>query len=692
MRVGPGGTSSSVSGRGQGLVARRKCASCEHEDPEETVRREPVAGGQRGGLASEGFAARVSGQMRHASQPLPDHAQNFLESRLGAPLDGVRVHANTSAASLAGQINAQAFTLNQDIFFGQGKFRPSTDSGMRLLAHEVTHTLQNREPDVVQKARRSLDDFDPETCEYFGADLELAQAWYSNPKIEKIRHASPGETALLRSGSTGAAVEVLQHALRMWSCEAGFEEFATLTTDGVFGPQTHAAVREFQFAHALQPDGIVGPHTVALLDFETNSPVPSEGDSQMSSRAAQAHDCAAWVRPAIENANARVRRARLKLAGLSGLDDEKVGGDPTIVQPLFERFFGHLTPGRADTLRGTLGTMNQVLTEMVASLGPTASATDWRVLCMDEASTPGVPAATQSQTKTIKISKLHMPAEPAHKESVIIHEAVHAAHDAGDVDIYANLRLFEFLPGQLDGKGGTAAMHNPDSVAGFVMMVDGFDASDALKGRKPAEDDHHVENAEDLEQAKRALAFAESWVFVGKKELERFADSIRDGHINGDTWHYYNGRTQLLLATTAGLVEMKRGVFNQKFCDSQSGPRRFPGLSCPNDSKVPRWKDVDTAMDVRDVVRTLSEIFVEEKVSVFAVGKGSMVRWIPGKQPPALMLGSEFFGENALRVQVVEIIKALAVALGSQPDYATKVVAFLGDHFYRFYGRSLKTI
>lgn len=693
MRVGPLGPSNSVTGRAQEPDARRKCSSCEHQDPEETVRREPAAG-QRGGLASERFAGQVSDQMRHGSHSLPNHAQNFLESRLDAPLDGVRVHANTSAALLARQINAQAFTLDQDIFFAQGKFRPNTDSGMRLLAHEVTHTLQNRESDVVQKARRSIDDFDPETCEY--DVIDVARRWYTNEKIGEIRHSSPGESPLLRSGSRGAAVEVLQQALRMWSCEAGLDEFAGLATDGVFGLQTYAAVREFQFAHTLQPDGVVGPHTVALLDFETNSPVKGEGASQMSNRPAQAHDCEAWVAPATQNANARVHRARLKLAALSGLDDEKVGGDPTIVQPLFERFFGALTPGRVDTMMGTLATMDRVLTEMVASLGPTQNASDWRVLCKPDnydACIDGTPAQTLPGTKTIEICEHNMPSEAAHKESVIIHEAVHGALGA-DVDVYANLRLFDFLSGQLDRQGGTSAMHNPDSVAGFVMMLDGFGESDALKDRKPADDDYNVDNAEDLGQAKHALAFAESWVFEGEDELERFASSIRDGYFNWTEWGQYNGRTQLLLSTTSGLVDMKRAVLDEKFCnDTRSSPRRFPGLSCPSNTETPRRVDMDNAFDVRDVVRKLSEVFVKQKVNVFAVDQGNpVVRWIPGRNPPALLLRQEFFGENALRVQVVEIIKALAIELGSQPDYATNVAFFLGDHFYRIYGRSLATV
>ena len=89
---------------------------------------------------------------------MPDSAREFLEPRLQTNLDGVRVHTNTSAGSLARAINARAFTQGQDIYFAPGEFRPKSSSGMRLLAHEVVHTLQDKEggrtsqPSVVRRA------------------------------------------------------------------------------------------------------------------------------------------------------------------------------------------------------------------------------------------------------------------------------------------------------------------------------------------------------------------------------------------------------------------------------------------------------------------------------------------------------------------------------------------------------------
>lgn len=75
-------------------------------------------------------------------QPLPDSLRGPLESRFGRDLSGVRVHTDDRAARAADNLDAQAFTRGRDIFFGRGHYQPETPSGRHLLAHELTHTVQ----------------------------------------------------------------------------------------------------------------------------------------------------------------------------------------------------------------------------------------------------------------------------------------------------------------------------------------------------------------------------------------------------------------------------------------------------------------------------------------------------------------------------------------------------------------------
>jgi hypothetical protein len=82
--------------------------------------------------------------MRGGGQPLPASTRDFFEPRFGYDFSGVRVHTDSQANDAARQLNAQAFTLRQDVFFGAGYYQPDTFQGRSLLAHELTHTVQQQ--------------------------------------------------------------------------------------------------------------------------------------------------------------------------------------------------------------------------------------------------------------------------------------------------------------------------------------------------------------------------------------------------------------------------------------------------------------------------------------------------------------------------------------------------------------------
>jgi outer membrane protein OmpA-like peptidoglycan-associated protein len=121
------------------------------EDIEEEEEVQQAAGGggviqtKRAGAdppdASAALAAYVQSS-RHGGQPLPEGTRASFESRFGHDFGGVRVHIGTRAAEAASEINALAFTTGADIYFGAGRFNPGTPEGDRLLAHELTHTIQ----------------------------------------------------------------------------------------------------------------------------------------------------------------------------------------------------------------------------------------------------------------------------------------------------------------------------------------------------------------------------------------------------------------------------------------------------------------------------------------------------------------------------------------------------------------------
>ena len=80
--------------------------------------------------------------LRGSGQSLPESVRNFFEPRFGYDFSHVRVHIDARAAESARAVNARAFTVGRDVVFGAGQYAPETMAGKRLLAHELTHVIQ----------------------------------------------------------------------------------------------------------------------------------------------------------------------------------------------------------------------------------------------------------------------------------------------------------------------------------------------------------------------------------------------------------------------------------------------------------------------------------------------------------------------------------------------------------------------
>lgn len=140
-----------------------------------------VEGGevQRAAAASPpAAAAAVRTGAGSGGVPLPAPVRATLEPRFGASFANVRIHTGEAAARQSEALGAAAFTVGEHIHFGRGRFQPETASGRELLAHELTHTIQQgaaaqgtvaqRSPEVTVSAREPakvqrswLDDLDP---------------------------------------------------------------------------------------------------------------------------------------------------------------------------------------------------------------------------------------------------------------------------------------------------------------------------------------------------------------------------------------------------------------------------------------------------------------------------------------------------------------------------------------------------
>jgi hypothetical protein len=82
--------------------------------------------------------------LQSGGRPLPQQTKDYFENRMGFDFSQVRVHDDGQAAGAAQAMNARAYTLGNHLVLNRGEFKPQADTGKHLLAHELTHVVQQR--------------------------------------------------------------------------------------------------------------------------------------------------------------------------------------------------------------------------------------------------------------------------------------------------------------------------------------------------------------------------------------------------------------------------------------------------------------------------------------------------------------------------------------------------------------------
>jgi len=188
-------------------------------------------------------------------QKMDTVTRSYMETGFGADFGRVNIHTDATAVQLNRQLGAEAFAHGNDIYFNEGRYNPESNQGKHLLAHELTHTIQ-------QTGRISAN------LQYvIGDNHDLASPRFAG---DPVLEACFDNERFLQQGSNGPAVTTIQQAL----IDAGFPlpEFGA---DGNFGRETRSALQDFQRASGLVPDGILGSGTMSALDalFSGGAPV-----------------------------------------------------------------------------------------------------------------------------------------------------------------------------------------------------------------------------------------------------------------------------------------------------------------------------------------------------------------------------------------------------------------------------------
>ena len=129
------GEHSFFSGKTPEAALNRKCESCEKED--KVQKKENAATGNTVSQAATSQIKSLQG-----GTALPASTRSFFEPRFSADFSNVKVHTDSPSNELASSVNARAFTYKNHIVFNKGQYDTETHNGKSLLAHELTHVVQ----------------------------------------------------------------------------------------------------------------------------------------------------------------------------------------------------------------------------------------------------------------------------------------------------------------------------------------------------------------------------------------------------------------------------------------------------------------------------------------------------------------------------------------------------------------------
>ncbi len=128
---------------GSHTAAGRKCEECAKKTDGIPLDIQRYAGQVSGGTGSTAPAS-VNHVLASSGRPLESALRQDMEQRFGRDFSRVRVHSSIAAEQSAREVNANAYTVGHNIVFGAGRFTPRTYEGRRLIAHELTHVVQQR--------------------------------------------------------------------------------------------------------------------------------------------------------------------------------------------------------------------------------------------------------------------------------------------------------------------------------------------------------------------------------------------------------------------------------------------------------------------------------------------------------------------------------------------------------------------
>ncbi len=545
---------------------------------------------------------------------LPENTLSEMNSFFTENFSDVRIHTDKESEKMNNDLHAQAFTHGNDIYFNEGKYDPDSESGKHLLAHELTHVVQQQ---AAPKAIQCQPDKHDLTATSLSGDPILEKTFDNEAIIGKF------------SNSKGEHVRRIQQALIQLGIGVGKSG-----ADSKFGTDTEDAVKTFQLDADMsigEQDGIVGRKTLGLLDMSVRNDAVSsdtdtaEEDLSVKDPKKKANACEPTEKNCDDPTSPPIRTTIVTAAQKAIEMIDKVLSEqlppkkikdtnyPDIFSRIFRNNDARDVSAKVDEVKKIYEEVKNFLGRLKKEKDLVRCGTDCDGGCRD-----GAPAYT-TETPDGKLTITFCPKFERSKVKafIVLHEAHHGAIPGSVDTAYQESRLFDKLD-------HTKALLNAASFHVYAAWVD-------TPGSQPIgpkiKDTNLIDDKTQKTNVDKSLAFMQQWFALVTFDVSKTVEGAQEARTDGKYTEEKNRNAEIF---------MER-VFSNWF-----------GLTSP--PAVPTEKDIETLQAIHDRVTTMDKAFNVPFVILETKGQSF---WIRGPGPDIAL------NQNVLTLDSLHMVIAL---------------------------------
>jgi hypothetical protein len=210
------------------------CLDCQNQ--EDTHKHLQAKHVQANGSTKMSAPPIVQEVLGSSGQSLDSGSRAFMESRFGQDFSEVRVHTDAQAAQAAQAVQARAYTVGRDIVFGPGEYAPGTTEGQRLLAHELTHVMQQTGSTSTSQIQRTPDDKQKRkdvviVGEDWAGGEELSRVLGQGGQVIKVKSVDEAAAELAKINFPVGTLYIVTHSAASGALRFGKDEKYTDAAD-----------------------------------------------------------------------------------------------------------------------------------------------------------------------------------------------------------------------------------------------------------------------------------------------------------------------------------------------------------------------------------------------------------------------------------------------------------------------------